>query len=99
LIGTLISTNRNMHLDGQTEEIPLIPYQIKNFEEQERRLSERTSYVSARLEASFSGRNVDPFRDNTLASAWYRMNQDNLDHHTHSSEVCGRHPAVSLPNR
>lgn len=80
-----------MHLGGQTEEISLIPYQIKTFEEQERQISERTSLVSARLEAAFYGRDADTFRDNTLASAWYRMHQGNPDHHAHTSEVGDQH--------
>lgn len=79
-------------MDFQTEEISFIPYQSENFEEQERQLSELTSQVSARLESAFSGQDVDPFRDNTLASAWYRMHEDDPDYDTRSSnEVGGRH--------
>lgn len=72
-----------------TDEIFLIPYQMARFEEQERKLSERTEQVSAQLEAAFSGRDVGPFLDNTLASAWFRVHQDNLDHYAHSSDEVG----------
>ena len=92
-----------MHLSVQTDEISLVPYRTTTFEEQERQLTERTSRVSARLEAMFFDQTMDQFRDNTLANAWYSMHPDSLDHRAHfSDEVGGLHlvySAARLLNR
>jgi len=78
--------NVNMHLNIQTYEVSLIPYQMTTFEEQERWLSERTSRVSAQLESAFSGPGVGPFGDNTLTSDWYHTHQDNFNRDIHFSD-------------
>lgn len=83
---TSTSTNLNMRL---TDEVFLIPFQTAAFEEQERQLSERTSRVTAQLGFVFSGRNVDQFLDNTLASAWYSMHRGDLDRYTQSGDEVG----------
>lgn len=88
LIGTPMSTHRNMQLGRQNNEIPLVPYQTTNFLDQEERLSEITALVSARLAVDPS-RGASKFRDNTLASAWYRMHPEDLDDGTRSSDEVG----------
>ena len=90
-IGTLMSTNRDMQTDEETDAIPLVPYQVTNFLVQERRCSELVAQISARFAAD-PGRGMDPFLDNTLARAWYRNHPESREDDTRESdEVGGRH--------
>jgi hypothetical protein len=77
-----------MQLGRQNDEIPLIPYQVADFLDQEQRLSDLAAQVSARL-AVDPGRAGDLLRDSTLASAWYRMHPEDIDDDTRSSDKVG----------
>jgi hypothetical protein len=82
-----MSTNHNMQIGGQTDGIPLIPYQITDFLVQEQQYSELAAQVSARQVSS--GLGSDPFLDNTLARAWYRNHPEDRDNVTRSGDEVG----------
>ena len=95
-----MSTNGNMQRGGRNQEIPLelISYQIETFLEQEERLAELATQVSMQLAAEPS-EGMGPFRDNSLASAWYRMHPEELEDNLRSTdEVCGR-LSLSVPTK
>lgn len=83
-----MSRNRNMQLGRQNDEIPLIPYQVVNFLDQEQQLFELAAQVSARLAVN-PGRGGDLLHDNTLASAWYRMHPEDIDDETRPCDEVG----------
>jgi len=81
-------TDHNMQTGRQDDAIPLIPYQVTNFLVQERRYSELAAQVSARL-VTDSGRDVSPFLDDSLVSAWYRNHSEERENGTRSSDEVG----------
>ena len=85
-IGIQMSTNRNTRTGRWGDQIPLMPCQITGFIEQEDQIAQLAAQVSAQLAAN-PGRRVGPFRENSLAAAWYRNHPGDRDDDTGSSNV------------